>query len=408
MMDLEEYLYDFSSAQDPHGVALRDLKTSGKGPPKDAIEAKHWIQMTSYAFGKHVLDGVMPERVQVDYLVDLHRGIEHRPVVGTVNDFDLAALFNRLENIAHALKAGVFAPAPRDHWTCSEKWCGYWHTCPYVQMPAFALWTCPSQTCIRLQRHLKGQNPMAQTSKRTPSVRTKSSPPNLAAPASFLSNEDRNWIQQTTSAILERQLQAHEKACTEEMGVQIEERLRDLPASRASAPVLKFNEKDKKAILNLILNEARNNATKYDDDAGKKVFSEFKYEEQIPTDEELDRFLFVCEQKALDPRANQIYFQKRAGTRVFLVAIDSYRLQAERSGHYRASAKPTEYFDQNHKPYYGDAPHHCVTYCWKQDDTGAWFEIAQIAFFDEYKQTYRGGKLNDMWARMGRSQLEKC
>jgi len=132
-MDIEEWLYDFSSIDTPKGTCIRDIKTSRRSAPKNAVTAKHTIQLSSYAFGKRVLDGVMPERVQVDYLVDLKSGVSHQPITGIVNDTDFAMLFNRLENLAHHLKAGVFAPAPRDSWMCSEKWCGYWHSCSFVQ-----------------------------------------------------------------------------------------------------------------------------------------------------------------------------------------------------------------------------------------------------------------------------------
>lgn len=133
-LDIEEWLFDFSHLEpDPAHTAIRDLKTSMRSPQKDAVEAKHDIQMTSYALGKLTEDKVMPEHVQVDYLVDYKRGIEHKPVFGTKDDFNLAALFNRIEITARSLKAGIFVPAPRDHWCCSEKWCGYWATCPYIK-----------------------------------------------------------------------------------------------------------------------------------------------------------------------------------------------------------------------------------------------------------------------------------
>lgn len=131
-MDIEEYLHDFT---DKPGIAIRDIKISRRSPPEDAANAKHFVQLTSYALGKQVEDGVMPQRVQVDYLVDLKKGIEHKPRYAERDQFDLAALFNRLEVFARAFKAGLFPPAPRDHWKCSPKWCGYYGTCPYVRNP---------------------------------------------------------------------------------------------------------------------------------------------------------------------------------------------------------------------------------------------------------------------------------
>jgi PD-(D/E)XK nuclease superfamily len=159
-LDIEEWLFDFSHLEpDPAHTAIRDLKTSMRSPQKDAADAKHDIQLTSYALGKLTEDAVMPERVQVDYLVDHKHGIEHKPVFGMKNDFDLAALFNRIEITARSLKAGIFVPAPRDHWCCTEKWCGYWHTCPYVKNKRTLDLKVPDQKLYRI-----GPTPKERTS----------------------------------------------------------------------------------------------------------------------------------------------------------------------------------------------------------------------------------------------------
>lgn len=141
-LDIEAWIYS-RPARKPTGTAIHDLKTSGRSPAVDAADDKHFLQMTSYALGTRVEDaaergvpveqGRMPERVQLDYLVDLKRGIEHRPLVSLRDDYDLAALFNRIEITARSLQAGLFPPASRDHWVCSKKWCGYYSDCPYVR-----------------------------------------------------------------------------------------------------------------------------------------------------------------------------------------------------------------------------------------------------------------------------------
>lgn len=130
--DIDEWLFKFSD-DEPSGIAIHDLKTSRKSPSEDSIETRYAVQMSSYAFGMKVEDDVMPELVQIDCLVDLKGGIEQRTVSGTVSDKNFAWLNNRIENLARHMKAGVFAPAPRDHWVCSKKWCGYFDTCPYVK-----------------------------------------------------------------------------------------------------------------------------------------------------------------------------------------------------------------------------------------------------------------------------------
>jgi phage recombination protein Bet len=199
----------------------------------------------------------------------------------------------------------------------------------------------------------------------------------------------------------------------EQIDLSVENRLNEkLKPREHGTPKLKFSEADKKLILQNIDDAAKHAATRYDDETGKAEFSKWKYDQAIPTPAEFETFLFVCEQKALDPRANQIYFQKRGGRATYIVAIDSYRLMAERSGTYRASDDITQYFDAQHKPYYGPGPDHCVVACWKKDTAdGEWYKLSQIGFFNEYKQTYGKGqnaKPTAMWEKMGRSQLEKC
>lgn len=130
--DVHEWLFQFSD-DEPSGIAIRDVKTSRRSPSEDACDSRHWIQLTSYALGMKVMENRWPDRVQVDYLVQLKKGIEHKSVMGLRTDYDAAGVFNRLENLAWHMKAGVYAPAPRDHWMCSHKWCPFYDSCPYVK-----------------------------------------------------------------------------------------------------------------------------------------------------------------------------------------------------------------------------------------------------------------------------------
>jgi hypothetical protein len=130
------------------GESIRDVKTTKatKGPD----EAARSIQLTSYALGKQVNDGVMPRAVKLDYLVDLKRGPEWRPQIATRDKFDFASLFNRLETFVRMMKAGIFPPANPNHWRCSQKYCEFYQKCPYTKNPHTVNLTPPDPAAFRL------------------------------------------------------------------------------------------------------------------------------------------------------------------------------------------------------------------------------------------------------------------
>jgi len=37
-----------------------------------------------------------------------------------------------VESVLNGINAGIFLPAAPGSWACSERFCGYWHSCPYV------------------------------------------------------------------------------------------------------------------------------------------------------------------------------------------------------------------------------------------------------------------------------------
>ena len=125
-LDIREHYQDFSGS----GIAIRDIKTAGASPPADAANGKHWTQLTCYALGEWVNTGAMPARVQIDTLVDLKRGVTHKPSFGERDDFDFAALFNRIVRFAQARQSGIFHYAPRGHWKCTRQYCSFYDTCP--------------------------------------------------------------------------------------------------------------------------------------------------------------------------------------------------------------------------------------------------------------------------------------
>lgn len=108
---------------------IRDTKTTKRSPPVNSADNSD--QMTMYALAAKVLDGSIPT-LQMDFLVKTKKA----KVVSLKTwrtDADLVVLLRRLETFSDALRKGVFIPAPRDSWQCSEKWCGYYSTCPFVR-----------------------------------------------------------------------------------------------------------------------------------------------------------------------------------------------------------------------------------------------------------------------------------
>lgn len=136
------------------------------------------------------------------------------------------------------------------------------------------------------------------------------------------------------------------------------------------------------------------------------------------TDDELALFTHVCNRTGLDPFVRQIYAIKRqqkndAGqyvdVMVFQVAIDGFRLIAERSGKYKGQTIPL-FYDKvgNEREVWLDSkvpPSACKVGAYRQ---GATEPLFGVAIFDEYKQTKYGGDLTKMWKEKPTIMLAKC
>ncbi len=136
------------------------------------------------------------------------------------------------------------------------------------------------------------------------------------------------------------------------------------------------------------------------------------------TDDELALFAHVCNRTGLDPFARQIYAIKRrqkneAGewveNMVFQVAIDGFRLIAERSGKYKGQTIPVFYDKGGHeREIWLDPktpPSACKVGAYRQ---GAIEPLFGVAIFDEYKQTKYGGELTKMWKEKPSIMIAKC
>jgi hypothetical protein len=104
---------------------IRDTKTTGKSPPKDAAtRGGNADQMTAYSLAFGV------ERIQLDYLVDTKTpAVVSLP--GERTTADHGRLLRKYDLMHKQIQAGVFLPAPGDSWACSQKYCGWWNSCQF-------------------------------------------------------------------------------------------------------------------------------------------------------------------------------------------------------------------------------------------------------------------------------------
>lgn len=108
---------------------VEDFKTGAKLKGK-----KNWegdTQMAMYSLTHRALTGKDPRTVRVHELVaaktpkaethDLNFGMS-----------DYEPLLRRINATLKGIDAGHFPPTATGAWWCSQSWCGYWNTCPYV------------------------------------------------------------------------------------------------------------------------------------------------------------------------------------------------------------------------------------------------------------------------------------
>lgn len=126
------------------------------------------------------------------------------------------------------------------------------------------------------------------------------------------------------------------------------------------------------------------------------------------TDDEFKLFLYVCSRSGLDPFLRQIHMVKRWDSTLkrevatIQTGIDGYRVIAERSGSYAGVDAPKFTFEPGN-PY----PVSATVTVYRMIG-GQRVGFTASAFFDEYKQTTREGRLTRFWEKMPKSQLAKC
>lgn len=113
---------------DDHGRVV-DIKTTGKA--KTQTECDTSAQLTFYAAAHKVLTGELASEVRLEVLVKTKRP-KRVMLASTRGQEHFAALANKINAVSAGIQAGVFLPAEPGSWMCSQKFCGYYHTCPFV------------------------------------------------------------------------------------------------------------------------------------------------------------------------------------------------------------------------------------------------------------------------------------
>ena len=112
-----------------------DLKTSSSKWAAD--REKKEIQPILYSYVHEKTRGIRPEFKY--HVLIARRGkdgqptsTDYQPSIVNPSDSDYEALFAKMRMFIKMLNTGTFIPANPTSWWCSEDWCGYWYTCPYV------------------------------------------------------------------------------------------------------------------------------------------------------------------------------------------------------------------------------------------------------------------------------------
>lgn len=112
-------------------IDIRDTKSSAKSPTKNAAAESN--QLTAYAMASYIIDGILPQTCQLDYLVKTKTLIKHVPLETTRTVKDFEAFMRQFETACKIIENGVFMPAASNRsfaWWCQS--CGYREICKYI------------------------------------------------------------------------------------------------------------------------------------------------------------------------------------------------------------------------------------------------------------------------------------
>jgi len=107
-----------------------DFKTAKRSKSQADVDSS--VQLTIYAACHQVATGRPAAFVSLDTVVQLAKSTKRQKLTGTRDAHDFNALANRINAVQHAIDAGSFPPAAPGSWNCSDRWCGFHSTCPFV------------------------------------------------------------------------------------------------------------------------------------------------------------------------------------------------------------------------------------------------------------------------------------
>ena len=108
---------------------VRDTKTSKRSPAKG--DADKSFQLTFYALALLIIDGKLPPKMTLDFLVKIKTPkVVVQPTVRTMDHIKVG--LRRIETAMKIIENEMWTPADPTSWICSRDWCGYFQTCPYA------------------------------------------------------------------------------------------------------------------------------------------------------------------------------------------------------------------------------------------------------------------------------------
>jgi hypothetical protein len=108
---------------------LSDIKTAAKrwsqGEADKSTQGDLYPEMVKQKMGS------LPRAISFNVFVKTKKP-KHQKIYRGWHPDDFEALNKRAEVMLRMVKAGIFPGCDSGHWKCSEKWCQYWGTCPFI------------------------------------------------------------------------------------------------------------------------------------------------------------------------------------------------------------------------------------------------------------------------------------
>jgi hypothetical protein len=130
-VELPGYPFDLGGIIDVQELdAIRDTKTKGKTPARTIADDDD--QLTIYALLVAMNDGMLPQKLVLDCLIDNKTPI-YRPFETVRYEEDFDVLLRRIDAASTAIEKEIYIPARESDWWCGEYSCGFYKDCKYVR-----------------------------------------------------------------------------------------------------------------------------------------------------------------------------------------------------------------------------------------------------------------------------------